>query len=168
MSTAIVNNVQCAPGVIKLFDNKVDLYLSTGPHPYKHGFEIFNAKLIKIELPKNYTRFEFNPTKIASDLSSLYSSGDTNRVEKKLEEAKRTKTAFEEAFDELVTLVQMDFRAYVSAPKETERVREYYLENPSLLKDSAEDIIAELKRFVPSKRDQHPALSICVTSPEQL
>ena len=34
---------ECALGIVELFDKEVDVFMSTGPNPCKHGLNIFDA-----------------------------------------------------------------------------------------------------------------------------
>ena len=51
----------CKLGIIVLFDNKYELFSSTGPHPCKYGLTIFDAKILSGKDTKTHTRIEIEP-----------------------------------------------------------------------------------------------------------
>ena len=60
---------ECVRGIIGLFDNKFNLFQSTGPHYCKNGLELLDAKLFSGKVMKSHTIIEMDPAVIAGDIS---------------------------------------------------------------------------------------------------
>ena len=54
---------ECALGIVELFDKEVDVFMSTGPNPCKHGLNIFDAKIFSGQVTKTQYRIEIEPGK---------------------------------------------------------------------------------------------------------
>ena len=72
---------ECALGIIKLFENKMDLFSSTGPHTCLHGLEIFDARVVD-KLPKSYNELPIDPSTLTHSPSMVYTHLSLNQFEK--------------------------------------------------------------------------------------
>ena len=111
----------------------------------EHGLELFDAKLFTGKISKSHKRVNIYPTNNTGDAYCVYTSLSSDQMQKKLDQAKGDHASYKQAKHNFLTLVYMDFLAYVKAdfmqPKETERQRALYIKDLDLLKDTAKEPI---------------------------
>ena len=101
---------KCNHCLIDMFNNELEVFKSTQPHPCKHGLDIFDAKIFMGKATKTHTRVVIDPAKLAPPASSVYSTAYTC-MERRLQTALEAYDKYNQATKILLTVIHMDFPA---------------------------------------------------------